>query len=158
VKMGMHSAEAERLERSLTSTWDARIVNYDNSKFPFSEWIRNRINLMGYKVDDLRYLHKVIPDANVYKVSKQLCADTNLPEFRRMLNQFVREFVVPEGELQLPVGVQRFVNVRIMLPNKPESIFPFHTGLLYGHGIASRSLWMPLTDVSADEDYTASMQ
>jgi sporadic carbohydrate cluster protein (TIGR04323 family) len=29
---------------------------------------------------------------------------------------------------------------------------------LYGHGMASRSLWMPLTDVSAPENYTASMQ
>jgi sporadic carbohydrate cluster protein (TIGR04323 family) len=45
-----------------------------------------------------------------------------------------------------------------MQPDRPEAIFPFHTGLLYGHGTASRSLWMPLTDVSAEENYTASMQ
>src|SRR4029077_5185451 len=29
---------------------------------------------------------------------------------------------------------------------------------LYGHGIASRSLWMPFTDVSSDSDRSASMQ
>jgi sporadic carbohydrate cluster protein (TIGR04323 family) len=56
------------------------------------------------------------------------------------------------------VAVQRFLNVRILLPNRPQGVFPFHTGLLYGHGPASRSLWMPLTDVSRDADRNASMQ
>src|SRR5439155_443188 len=88
----------------------------------------------------------------------QLCADTNLPEFRRLLNSFVRQVVVPKGKLRQPVAVQRYMNVRIMLPNTPELYFPLHTGLLYGHGIASRSLWMPFVDVTADEDKTRSMQ
>jgi dTDP-4-dehydrorhamnose reductase len=74
-----------------------------------------------------------------------------------MLNKFVREVVVVKGKLRHPVAVQRFPNIRFLLPNQPESIFPYHTGLLYGHGIASRSLWMPLTDVTADEDASASM-
>ena len=43
-------------------------------------------------------------------------------------------------------------------PTTPELFFPFHTGLLYGHGIASRSIWMPFVDVTADEDRTRSMQ
>src|SRR5206468_2162714 len=84
--------------------------------------------------------------------------DTNLPEFRRLLNSFVRQVVVPKGKLRQPVAVQRYMNVRIMLPTTPELYFPLHTGLLYGHGIASRSLWMPFVDVTADEDKTRSMQ
>ena len=50
------------------------------------------------------------------------------------------------------------MNVRIMLPTTPELFFPFHTGLLYGHGIASRSIWMPFCDVTEDEDKSRSMQ
>ena len=146
------------LEESLTTTWDANVYSWDNSKYPFNEWILNRIRGMGYKLDDLSYLHEVVPLNETYKVTKQLCADTNLPEFRRMLNRFVREVVVPQGKLRLPVGVQRFMNVRIMLPTTPELFFPFHTGLLYGHGIASRSIWMPFVDVTADEDRSRSMQ
>lgn len=147
------------LEESLQTTWNAKRVEYDNDKFPFNKWMLSRIQKMGYtKLDDLTEIHNVVPDKEVYKVTKQLCADTNLPEFRRMVNNFVREVVVPKGKLQTPVGVQRFLNVRIMLPNKPEGIFPFHTGLLYGHGPASRSLWMALTDVSSDEMRNASMQ
>ena len=65
---------------------------------------------------------------------------------------------MPQGKLQLPVAVQRFMNVRIMLPTTPELFFPFHTGLLYGHGIASRSIWMPFVDVTTDEDRSRSMQ
>ena len=146
------------LERSLTHEWDAQIMTYPNERFPFNEWIRDRINKMGYAVKDLSYFHEVVPQADTYRVTKQLCADTNLPEFRRLLNSFVREVVVPKGKLRTPVAVQRYMNVRIMLPTTPELYFPLHTGLLYGHGIASRSLWLPFVDVTADEDKTRSMQ
>jgi len=146
------------LEESLTTVWDAKVYSWDNSKYPFNEWILNRIRGMGYKLDDLSYLHEAVPLNETYKVTKQLCADTNLPEFRRMLNRFVREVIVPQGQLKLPVAVQRFMNVRIMLPTTPELFFPFHTGLLYGHGIASRSIWMPFCDVTKDEDRSRSMQ
>jgi len=146
------------LERSLTTEWDAQIVTYPNERFPFNEWILNRIRGMGYALNDLDSLHLVVPQPEVFKVTKQLCADTNLPEFRRMLNRFVREVVVPKGRLRLPVAVQRYMNVRIMLPTTPDLFFPFHTGLLYGHGIASRSIWMPFVDVTADEDRSRSMQ
>ena len=148
----------EELERSLLTTWDAKVITYDIETFPFDEWILNRIRGMGYPLDALKNLHNVVPKDEVYKVGKQLCADTNLPEFRRMLNKFVRDVIVVKGGLKFPVAVQRYMNVRIMLPDSPESIFPFHTGLLYGHGIASRSLWMPFTDVTADVDRSASMQ
>ena len=146
------------LEQSLTTTWDARLVEYDANRFPFDRWILGRIRAMGYPLEDLTEIHKVVPPAEVYRLTKHLCADTNLPEFRRMLNRFVREIAVGKGGLVPPVAVQRFLNVRIMLPDRPDTIFPFHTGLLYGHGIASRSIWMPLTDVSAPESSTASMQ
>ncbi len=146
------------LEKSLTTTWDAQVYSWDNSLYPFNEWILNRVREMGYKLDDLSYLHEAVPYKEVYTVTKKLCADTNLPEFRRMLNRFVREQVVTQGKLRLPVAVQRFMNVRIMLPTTPELFFPFHTGLLYGHGIASRSIWMPFVDVTSDEDRSRSMQ
>jgi sporadic carbohydrate cluster protein (TIGR04323 family) len=146
------------LELSLTTVWDAKVYSWDNSKYPFNEWILNRIRGMGYALNDLSYLHEIVPLSEVYTVTKQLCADTNLPEFRRMLNRFVREQVVTQGKLRLPVAVQRFMNVRIMLPTTPELFFPYHTGLLYGHGIASRSMWLPFVDVTADEDRSRSMQ
>jgi sporadic carbohydrate cluster protein (TIGR04323 family) len=146
------------LERSLTTEWDAQIMTYPNERFPFNEWILNRVRGMGYALDELDYLHAVVPQGEVFKVTKQLCADTNLPEFQRMVNRFVREIVIPKGKLRTPVAVQRYMNVRIMLPTTPDLFFPFHTGLLYGHGIASRSLWLPFVDVTADEDRSRSMQ
>ncbi len=152
-----HEIDSE-LERSLTHEWDAQIITYPNDLFPFNEWIRDRIRLAGYPVEDLSYFHEVVPASETYRITKQLCSDTNLPEFRRLLNRFVREVVVPKGKLRQPVAVQRFMNVRIMLPTTPELFFPLHTGLLYGHGVASRSLWLPFVDVTADEDKTRAMQ
>jgi sporadic carbohydrate cluster protein (TIGR04323 family) len=146
------------LERSLTTEWDAQIMTYPNERFPFNEWILNRVRMMGYALDALDYLHEAVPQPEVFKVTKQLCADTNLPEFQRMVNRFVREIVIPKGKLRTPVAVQRYMNVRIMLPTTPDLFFPFHTGLLYGHGIASRSLWLPFVDVTADADRSRSMQ
>jgi sporadic carbohydrate cluster protein (TIGR04323 family) len=158
ITTGSMTAPDPELERSITNEWNAQIMTYDKDEFPFDQWILNRVRQMGYKLDDLSYLHEAVPLDEVFKVTKQLCADTNLPEFRRMLHRFVREVIVPKGKLRLPVAVQRFMNVRIMLPTTPDLFFPFHTGLLYGHGIASRSIWQPFTDVTADEDRTRSMQ
>jgi len=146
------------LELSLTNEWDAKIMTYPNERFPFNEWIRDRIQMLGFPVEDLSYFHEVVPQSETYRVTKHLCAETNLPEFRRLLNRFVREVVVPKGKLRKPIAVQRYMNVRIMLPTTPELYLPLHTGLLYGHGIASRSIWMPFVDVTADEDKTRSMQ
>jgi hypothetical protein len=76
------------LEESLTRVWDAKVYSWDNSKYPFNEWILNRVRGMVYKLDDLSYLYESVPLNETYKGTKQLCADTNLPEFRRMLNRF----------------------------------------------------------------------
>ena len=34
------------LERSLTHEWDAQIVTYPNERFPFNEWILNRVRMI----------------------------------------------------------------------------------------------------------------
>ena len=109
----LYCADPE-LERSLATEWDAQVHNYPNEEFPFNEWALNRIREMGYPVEDLSYFHEVVPQDDVYKVTKQLCADTNEPSFRRLLNRFVREFVTPVGRLRPPIAVQRFMNVRII--------------------------------------------
>lgn len=148
----------EELEANLQNYWNGNVVDYDDSKYNFSAWILDQVNKLGYELDDLTRLHEVVPDKDVFVLTKNLCAATNSPEFTRMVHNYVRDVVVPKGDLEFPVAVQRYVNVRIMLPNKPSSIFPFHTGILYGHGPASRSLWMPMTDVTPDDMSTASMQ
>ncbi len=115
ITTGYNSAPDAELERSLTTEWDAQVIDYPNEEFPFNEWMLNRVRGMGYKLDDLSYLHEAVPQEEVYRVTKQLCADTNLPEFRRTLNQFVREIVVPKGRLRTPVAA---ISVREILSRK----------------------------------------
>jgi sporadic carbohydrate cluster protein (TIGR04323 family) len=146
------------LEESLLTTWDAQVVDYDAARFPFSELIRDEVRRLGHPIERLDQLHTVVPLDQVYVLSKQLCDATNRPDFRHLVNDFARQEIVPKGRLVPPIAAQRFLNVRIMLPNKPQGVFPFHTGLLYGHGPGSRSLWLPLTDVSRPEDRSASLQ
>ena len=102
-KKNFHDID-EALEQSLSSKWDAKLVDYDIEAYPFDKWMLGRIRSMGYALDDLSNLHNVVPDGDAYKVSKQLCADTNLPEFRHMLNKFVRHVVVPKGDFLFILG------------------------------------------------------
>jgi hypothetical protein len=51
----------EELERSLMTEWDAQIITYPNERFPFNEWILNRVRMMGYALDELDYLHQAVP-------------------------------------------------------------------------------------------------
>src|SRR5260370_33515790 len=120
------------LERSLTHEWDAQIMTYPNERFPFNEWMLNRIRMMGFPVEDLSYFHEVVPQAETYRVTKQLCADTNLPEFRRLLKGLLRHVHVPKGKLRPPVAVQRAMIVRITAPSTPARYFPLQTRLLSG--------------------------
>lgn len=149
---------AAAMEESLRTTWNARVVDYDARRFPFHELILEEVRRLGWAVESLQTLHTVVPREKVYVLSKQLCEATHRPEFRRLVNEFSRVEIAPKGKLQAPIAVQRYLNVRIMVPDKPQGVFPFHTGLLYGHGPGSRSLWMPLTDVTRDEDRSASLQ
>lgn len=146
------------LEASLLTHWDARIVEYDTARHRFAGWMLDEVRALGHAVDRLDRLHEVVPEQELYRLSKALCAATHRPEFQRMVRDFVIEVVIPEGALVPPIAVQRYINVRIMAPARPHGVFPFHTGLLYGHGPASRSLWMPLTDVTRPQDANASMQ
>jgi sporadic carbohydrate cluster protein (TIGR04323 family) len=146
------------LEESLRTTWNARVVDYDGERFPFADRILEAIRGHGYAVETLATLHEVVPRDEVYALSKLLCEDTNQPDFRRMVDDFALEEIAPKGDLVPPIAAQRFLNVRIMWPDKPQGVFPFHTGLLYGHGRGSRSLWLPLTDQTRAEDRSASLQ
>lgn len=146
------------LEKTTQESWDGHVVEYDAKRFCFDQLVLDEIRSAGYRVDDLSEIDQVVPNDEVYELSRLLCESTRKPEFKQLIDDLVGEVVVPEGQLVPPISVQRQINVRIFLPNKPAATFPFHTGRLYGHGRASRSIWMPLTDVRSPEMKTASMQ
>lgn len=146
------------MEESLCTTWNARVVSYDHERFPFAEKMRDEVRRLGHPIESLETLHETVPTERVYVLSKELCEATHRPDWKELVAAFTREEIVPKGKLVPPIAIQRSLNVRIMLPDKPQAVFPFHTGLLYGHGPGSRSLWMPLTDVSREESRSASLQ
>lgn len=151
-------AELDRaLEESLRGPWDGRIVAYDEARFPLAGWVLERVRAHGWAVDDLTRIHEQVPLDAVFGLTKQLCADTRDPALRALVEDLVREVIAPAGGLVAPIAVQRALNVRVMLPDRPQAVFPFHTGLLYGHGPGSRSVWLPLTDLRQPADATASM-
>ena len=71
-----------------------RVVAYDEGRFPFADWIRDRIRGLGFPIESLESLHEVVPKDRAYVLSKELCDATNRPEFRQLVNEFVRTEVV----------------------------------------------------------------
>lgn len=149
---------SQALEQSLSTVWNARVASYDSVSYPFQEWMVNRIREAGYAIDRLDNLHDVVPAEETAALTKRLTDDTSRPEYRKLVQRFVQEVVVREGKLQGDIAMQRFHNVRINRPSQPDKIIDFHNGLWYGHGLGSRSLWMPLTDQTRPEDGSASLQ
>lgn len=149
---------SESLEHSLRTVWDASVASYDSMAYPFQEWMVQRIREAGYAIDRLDNLHEVVPAEETAALTKRLIDDTSRPDYRKLVYRFVRRVVVVEGKLEGDIAMQRFHNVRINRPSQPDKIIHFHTGLWYGHGLGSRSLWMPLTDQTRPEDGSASLQ
>jgi len=60
----------DELEANLQFYWNGYIVDYDDKKYPFSEWILHQVNELGYELDDLTRLHEVVPDKDVFVLTK----------------------------------------------------------------------------------------
>ncbi|MFT7578837.1 MAG: sporadic carbohydrate cluster protein (TIGR04323 family) [Myxococcota bacterium] len=145
------------LQESLQGPWNAQVATYDAALFPFATWALERVQAHGCAAEDLTDLHNHLDGPGLFRLTKALCNDTHEASFQRLLRRFSSDVIQAVGALEAPLAVQRFPNVRIMAPDRPQAVFPFHTGLQYGHGPASRSLWLPLTDVRAPSDASASM-
>ena len=106
------------LEESLTTVWDAKVYSWDNSKYPFNEWMLKPRSRNGIQARRSQLPARERPlDVDVQGHQAVLRRYQPALEFRRMLNRFVREVIVPQGKLRLPVAVKRFTYVGIMLPD-----------------------------------------
>jgi len=118
------------------------IVQFDRQRHPFDIWLKHQLRECGWLVDDPQQLHQVLPAQSVQEIARSLTAATGRPPFRAMLRSFVREVLQP----RLPglLALQRFVNIRIHPPDRPDLNVPFHTDAWYGHGPGERNVWLPV--------------
>lgn len=124
---------------------DNEIVAYDAEAFPFAAWVAERVADAGYDGSDLHRLHERVPLGEVAPLQKRLIGQTARSEFRDMAHGFVRAVIAPllgEG-----LAMQRFFNIRIMLPDRQDMIIAFHNGTWYGHGLGETTIWVPLVRV-----------
>src|SRR5262245_65900372 len=109
--------------------FDAGTLDYDRTKFRFAEWALERVRAAGYpQVDDLSRLHEHLKFEDLPTLTKQLIRDAGGAEFMGMAVDFIETYVKPlVGDVEL--AVQRFPNVRVVLPARPDMILPFHPGI-----------------------------
>ena len=130
----------------MSEVLDNLIVTYDVGAFPFPTWVQDRISSAGYDATDLHLLHETVPLREVAPLQRRLIAETADPAFQSMAHSFVRSVVQPL--LKSELAIQRYFNVRIMLPDRPDMIIAFHNGTWYGHGLGETTIWMPLCEVA----------
>jgi sporadic carbohydrate cluster 2OG-Fe(II) oxygenase/sporadic carbohydrate cluster protein (TIGR04323 family) len=125
--------------------FDAGTLDYDRTKFRFAEWALARVREAGYpQVDDLSRLHEHVKFEDMPTLTKRLIREAGGPEFMRMAIDFVATYVKPMvGDVEL--AIQRYPNVRVVLPDRPDMILPFHQGIWVGNGMGIGTVWMPLT-------------
>jgi len=126
-------------------SWDLDFIHYDAARYPFAAWLAEQIEVEGIACPSLDRLHEAMPVEAVAPLVRQLGRATQTPEFRQIYFAFVRDVLQPLVGRE--VALQRFVNVRILVPDRPEMCVPFHTDAWYGHGSDERNLWLPLVPV-----------
>ena len=124
--------------------FDAQYHDYALDRYPFPAWTLQRVQAAGYDVDDLERLHEVLPAEDQPALTKRLIEAAGDPEFQDMLYGFIDEYVKPLiGGLE--VAVQRYPNIRIVRPARPDMVLPYHQGIWVGHGWGIGTLWLPMT-------------
>jgi len=125
--------------------FDMKTVGFDRLEFPFDQWALEQVQSLGFPVEDLSLLHEKMSPKETADTTKAIIGRTGDERFLRIADKYIEEILLPLVDNH-PIGVQRFFNFRILLPNQPLSLIPFHNGQLQGHGLGERSTWMPLTD------------
>ena len=131
---------------------DLEQIHYDVEKYPFVGWVKKKIAERGFDSSDLTKLHETVPYSEVSALTKWMITETGQKDWRQIAHSFTHEILEPLFGSE--IAVQRFMNIRILLPQRHEMIINFHTGLWYGHGMGTGTCWIPLTPVFA----TNSMQ
>lgn len=125
------------------AVWDVSILDYDTGRFPFRALAEGMIAEAGYPGVRLERLHEEVPDHEVMTLLKQLGKATREPAFQAVYRRFAAEVIQPL--CGVPIALQRYANVRALLPNQAAKRIPFHTDSWYGHSPDERNVWLPLT-------------
>lgn len=123
--------------------FDVGTLEYDLEQYPLDRWVLKRVQERGYEIDDIRRLHEVLKVQDLPALTKGLIKDTGAGEFRDMVVSLIEEYIRPMVNSDL--AIQRFANIRVVLPDRPDMILPFHQGMWVGNGLSIGTIWLPLS-------------
>lgn len=132
---------------SFYEEFDNKTLEFNTTQFQFREWIENELKVLGLKFDKLENLHIDLDSKDCASVTKKIISETRKKSLRSIVLPFIKTNIHPLLD-HTDIALQRFFNFRILLPDQPLSIIPFHNGQLQGHGLGERTIWMPLTETN----------
>jgi hypothetical protein len=111
---------------------------------PIAAWALERIRGMGYPAAHLGELHGHM-DAHQARAAAQALTAGSLERSIRLRVRRAVLSAVPE--LPAPrVWIQTHTHFRILVPGDTVFPVPPHTDFGFGHSLAERNVWLPLTD------------
>jgi hypothetical protein len=143
--MRLEDRTAPRPPLALTGilpAWD--VVRRRADTAPVAAWALAEIRRLGHPVERLDTIHRHLDGDQARALARALTAASLSTELRRSVQRAVLE-AAPEIPRQ-HVWIQTHTHFRVLVPGDEEAAVPPHTDHAFGHGLAERNVWIPLTD------------
>lgn len=144
-RWGLMDFDASRPPLALTGilpAWD--VVRRRADTAPIAAWVLSEIRRLGHPVESLDTIHRQLDGEQARALAKALTAASLSLDLRQRVQQAVLE-AVPEIPAE-HVWIQTHTHFRILVPGDEAAAVPPHTDYAFGHGLAERNVWIPLTD------------
>jgi sporadic carbohydrate cluster 2OG-Fe(II) oxygenase/sporadic carbohydrate cluster protein (TIGR04323 family) len=125
--------------------FDNKTLNYDLDAHPLPSIVLREIKKYVPEATSLDTLHEVIHPSEATSIANKVSHDLLRCEFYDHYDTIVQQQIVPQ--LGCDVLIQKFANLRFLLPNQDEhgAVLLFHQGRWVGNGLGLRTIWMPFT-------------
>ena len=81
------------IDNEMNVILDNELISYDRSKYPFVEWVQNKIEERGFDAADLSRLHETVPYDQVSPMAKWVIRETGNDDWRQIAHSFTRDMM-----------------------------------------------------------------
>lgn len=131
----------------LVEHWENKTLDYDLSRYPWTQWVLEVVREIKPDVTDLSQFHTVVPPEDMVKVTAYVQNSFSRREFMERFDSFADEYLAPLTN-GCKYMIKRQATLNLVVPNQTEigRLLPFHQGVWYNNGRGQGTVWLALTD------------
>jgi hypothetical protein len=134
------------MNQYLLQNFNNNTLNYDLSRYNWSQLILDIIKAKYSQVTSLETLHQVLTHQEIADATALVQRKFLDAELSCLLDSFAEEYIAPLiGNSKYLIKRQPTLN--LVIPNQSQAgrRLPFHQGIFYDNGRGQGTIWMPLT-------------